>query len=64
MLSLETVLAVVVLIGIAGSAIEKAGLALENERVVNIGKAIESVTADLPKFVTNIFALFSGKKTS
>ena len=63
-MSLETVLIVVGCVGIAGSAIEKIGLSLNYPRVVAVGKAIESVTADLPKFFTNLFSIFTGKKTS
>lgn len=63
-MSLETVLVIVVVVGILGSTIEKIGLATGSERVTNVGKAIEAATTDLPKLINNIFALVSGKKTS
>lgn len=60
-MSIETVLLGFVVVGFAGSAIEKIGAALKYPRVEAFGKAIESITADGPKFLENLVAVFSGK---
>ncbi len=61
-MTIEQILIAIVVIGIFGSAVEKAGIALKNEKIENIGKAIESVTADLPKIITNVLAVFKAKQ--
>lgn len=61
-MTIEQILLIVAVIGILGSAIEKIGTSIKNEKLENIGKAIEAATADIPKFVTNIFAVFKAKK--
>ena len=60
-LTLAQILIVLVVIGIVGSAVEKAGLALEMPRVIAVGKVLESLAADLPKTISNVYGTFKGE---
>lgn len=49
-----------VVVGVAGSIVEKVGLHFELPRMVAFGKLLESVAADIPKFLANLAALAKG----
>ncbi len=61
-MTIEQIFLIIAVIGIIGSAIEKVGTTIKNEKVENVGKAIEAATADIPKLLTNLFAVFKAKK--
>lgn len=66
-MTLTTILALLsapitaIIVGLVGSAIEKIGLAGNWPRVVAVGKALEAIATDLPKFAANAKAAFTGK---
>ena len=61
-MSVEQLSLVVVVVGIVGSAIEKIGISIGSPKIQNVGKAIESVTADIPKLITNLLGVFKRTK--
>ncbi len=61
-LTLAQILLILVVVGIVGSAIEKAGMVLEMPRLIAVGKVLESLAADLPKTISNIYTTFAGAK--
>jgi hypothetical protein len=58
-MSIEQILLIIVVVGLVGSSIEKIGMTIGSPKTEAVGKAIESVASDLPKFVTNIVSIFS-----
>ncbi len=61
-MTIETILVGVVAVGIVGSAIEKVGVAIHYPRVEAFGQMIESITADVPKFIENVSAVITNNK--
>lgn len=62
MITITQLLAGFVVAGIVGSALEKIGLQFKLPRVEAAGKAIESIAADAPKFISNILGVVKGAK--
>ena len=60
MITIAQVLAVLVGVGIVGSALEKAGYAFNLPRLTAAGKVMEGIASDGPKVVANIIAAFKG----
>jgi hypothetical protein len=61
MITIAHLLAGFVVAGFLGSVLEKIGVELNLPRMIAAGKAIESIAADAPKFITNIYGTFKGK---
>ena len=44
-------------VGGVGSIIEKVGMELDHPKLQAVGKTLESIAGDLPKFITNVWSL-------
>lgn len=62
MITLAQVLAGLVVVGLVGSALEKAGQSLNLPRLESVGKIMEGIASDAPKIITNIFSAVKGKQ--
>lgn len=62
MITIAQVLAGLVAVGIAGSALEKAGIYFKLPRLEATGKTLEAIAADGPKIVANLISVFKGAK--
>ena len=61
MITITQVLAGLVAIGVLGSSIEKVGIALQNNRIIAIGKLLEGIAQDCPKIIKNVYNAVTGK---